>query len=280
MWHLLSHRLDVAFAESHDLERNALRALFRAYLDMIDKNKIKVKIFLRSDIWSRITEEGFREASHITKFVVIEWNNSSLLNLVIRRILNNEHILAAYLLDKATILQDCNGQTELFYRFFPKQVEQGSRKPSTFDWMISRCADGSAKTAPRELIHLLTSLRETEIIRLERGESAAPGDQIFDRSVFKEALPAVSETRLVQNLIAEHPDMKSYVQRLNGQKTEQTIESLCQIWKVDHETSLKCAQKLVEIGFFQPRGARDQPTYWVPFLYRDALKMSQGLAEE
>ena len=37
---------------------------------------------------------------------------------------------------------------------------------------------------------------------------------------------------------------------------------------------------LVEIGFFQPRGARENWTYWVPFLYRDALNMSQGIADE
>jgi len=38
--------------------------------------------------------------------------------------------------------------------------------------------------------------------------------------------------------------------------------------------------KLIEVGFFQRRGSREAPTFWVPFLYRDALEMSQGLAEE
>jgi hypothetical protein len=40
------------------------------------------------------------------------------------------------------------------------------------------------------------------------------------------------------------------------------------------------AEMLVRIGFFQRRGSRDDPTFWVPFLYRDALEMIQGLAEE
>src|SRR5262249_32756688 len=64
IWVLLD-RLDVAFAETHELERNALRALFRVYRDFADKDCIKLKIFLRSDIWNRIVEGGFREASHI-----------------------------------------------------------------------------------------------------------------------------------------------------------------------------------------------------------------------
>ena len=71
VWVLLD-RLDVAFAESHELERNALRALFRVYRDFADKDCIKLKIFLRSDIWDRIVEGGFREASHITRVVTLD----------------------------------------------------------------------------------------------------------------------------------------------------------------------------------------------------------------
>lgn len=68
IWVLLD-RLDVAFAETHELERNVLRALFRVYLDFNGLGHIKLKIFLRSDIWSRIVDSGFREASHITKLL-------------------------------------------------------------------------------------------------------------------------------------------------------------------------------------------------------------------
>ena len=66
----------------------------------------------------------------------------------------------------------------------------------------------------------------------------------------------------------------------SGEKTEQTLDSLCAIWEMSRNEASEEAQKLIEIGFFQPRGSRDQPTFWVPFLYRDGLKMSQGLADE
>jgi hypothetical protein len=36
---------------------------------------------------------------------------------------------------------------------------------------------------------------------------------------------------------------------------------------------------LREIGFFELRGSKDYETFWVPFLFRDALSMSQGLAD-
>jgi hypothetical protein len=278
IWVLLD-RLDVAFAETHDLERNALRALFRVYRDLAEHEAIKIKIFLRSDIWERITEGGFREASHITKFVVLEWSQASLLNLLIRRIISNSSLAEALKIDHESILGDFNAQRELFYRLFPNQVEQGTRKPSTLDWMISRCADGTRNTAPRELIHLLTSLRDKEIGRIERGELPAPGEQLFDRSVFKEALPIVSETRYHQSLIAEYPDLKKLLAKLNGQKTEQTVVSLAEIWEMNRDQALAQAHRLVEIGFFELRGSKDYETFWVPFLFRDALSMSQGLAD-
>lgn len=278
VWVLLD-RLDVAFAETHDLERNALRALFRVYLDLAQYEEIRLKIFLRSDIWSRIVEGGFREASHITRVAVLEWKSEALLNLVIRRILNNDTLLANYKVERPDILKDFAAQTGLFDRMFPPQVEQGSRKTKTWDWMITRCADGTGKTAPREMIHLMISLRHEEIARLERGEELPPEEQLFDRSVFKAALPAVSEARLVQNLYAEYPELKLIIAKLSGQKTEQTADSLAGLWGLNEEQTEKSAEQLVDVGFFQHR-EKGRSTYWVPFIFRDALKMSQGLAEE
>jgi hypothetical protein len=127
---------------------------------------------------------------------------------------------------------------------------------------------------------LLNTLREKEIERIERGEAAPVGDQLFDRSVFKPALAVVSEARLVQTIYAEYPDLKGALVELEGEKTEQTVQSLAAIWKISEQEAEKRIQLLVEIGFFQPRGARDHWTYWVPFLYRDALTMSQGIADD
>jgi len=35
----------------------------------------------------------------------------------------------------------------------------------------------------------------------------------------------------------------------------------------------------LEIGFFEPSGTKEQSSFWIPFLYRDALGMVQGAAE-
>jgi hypothetical protein len=279
VWVLLD-RLDVAFSEDHELETNALRALFRVYRDIADLDNIKLKIFIRTDIWKRITEMGFAEASHITKFVMLEWSPSALLNLIVKRVVNNHCIIDEYEIDTKALLSDFEAQKVLFYTIFPLQVDQGSRKSSTLDWLISRCADGTGKTAPRELIHLLNALREKEILRMERGETQAAGKQLFDRSVFKTALPDVSEARLIQTLYAEYPDLRPFISKLVGEKTEQTVETLGALWGVDTTTTIQISDRLAEVGFFQKRSVRDSDTLWVPFLYRDALKMIQGLADD
>jgi hypothetical protein len=279
VWVLLD-RLDVAFVENHALEANALRALIRAYADLRSRDQISFKIFLREDIWKRITEKGLREASHLTRFVRLEWTQSSLLNLIMRRLLNNDAFVKEFGINKEEVLNDAKQQDVLFYRCFPRQVDQGPQKAPTYKWLLTRCADGSEKTAPRELIQLLNCLLEQETKRLEQGGAPAPDDQLFDRSVFKLALPTVSDSRLNQFLYAEYAPLKRYVSKLERQKAEQTPESLANLWGMAETTdAIAKARELVEIGFFVEKGTTDAPTFWVPFLYRDALHLVQGKAE-
>lgn len=273
-------RLDVAFAESGDLEKNALRALFRVYLDMAALQNIALKIFLRDDIWARITYEGFREASHVTQSITITWDPRSLLYLVIRRALHNKALLDLYNVDPDSVLASIEEQEKLFYRIFPKQVERGERKSTTFVWMLARTADGTGKTAPRELIHLLSAARDQQLKSLERGEAEPEGERLFDRSALQAAMPEVSKERYERTLCAEHPNLKPILDKLEREKTQQTPTSLSKIWRVSEAEALARAEKLVEVGFFEKRGSKEQPLFWVPFLYRDALNMVQGQADQ
>ncbi|MBR1277463.1 P-loop ATPase, Sll1717 family [Bradyrhizobium sp. AUGA SZCCT0283] len=278
VWVLLD-RLDVAFVDNHDLEANALRALMRAYSDLKNTGRLALKIFLREDIWKRIMDGGMREASHLIRYVMLEWAEPTLLNLIMKRLLMNEALVEDFGLDVNAILGSAKAQEDTFYRFFPKQVDQGPQKASTFKWLVTRCADGTKKTAPRELIHLLNVILEQEIRRLENGGEAPLDDLLFDRSVFKLALPAVSNARLNQYLYAEYPTEKPFISKLEGQKTAQTPQSLADLWGISQDEALIKARRLVDLGFFEERGAREDPTFWTPFLYRNALNLIQGRAE-
>jgi hypothetical protein len=277
-WVLLD-RLDVAFADNDELERNALRALFRVYLDLGSLSNVKIKIFLRTDIWTRITTQGFREASHITRHVTISWNRNSLLNLVIRRSAHNVSIRDAYGTPDDLPRRSVEEQEAFFYRLCPSQVDVGPNKPNTFDWLLTRTRDATKSNAPRELIHFLNSLREVQVKRFEVGEPVPDGDQLFSRPAFKDALPAVSKVRLEQTLYAEYPELKERLEKLRGAKTSHTPATLAGIWGISDEDATLRANHLATVGFFEKRGAPQSPEYWVPFLYRDALDMVQGAAE-
>lgn len=275
---LLFDRLDVAFSESLELERNALRALFRTYLDIKAYEKIQLKIFVRDDIWQRITSGGFTEASHITKSVHILWSEESLLNLVMLRLLSNEALTEYAKIDPEDVKADYTKQYNLFYELAPEQVDTG-KNPSTFNWILSRTADSSKKNVPREVIHLLEVTKEIQIQKLERGGEEPVDNQLFDRSSFKDALPTVSRVRFEQTLLAEYPEMQEHLLKLKDGKAEQPLASLCEIWKTDDKKTRLIARQLTEIGFFEARGSKEEPTYWVPFIYRNALNLVQGKAD-
>jgi hypothetical protein len=278
LWIILD-RLDVAFAENVELEQNALRALFKVYIDMFAHERIKPKIFLRTDIWRRITKAGFREASHVTRHVTISWSAESLMNLVVRRALKNPALLEFYRISEADVLADYKKQIEIFYRLFPLKVDPGEKKPEAFDWILSRTRDGLGENAPRELIHLVSASRDGQLRKLETGGEVPDSEMLFSTFALKEALGEVSKVRFEQTLLAEYPLQSASLEKLRGEKTLQIAETLARLWNVSAEEALLKAYELRDIGFFEQRGTKESPEFWVPFLYRDALNMVQGTAE-
>jgi hypothetical protein len=276
LW-ILFDRLDVAFNDTPELERNALRALFRAYNDFKAFNQLKLKLFVRDDIWERITEGGFAEASHITKTATITWSYESLLNLFTRRLLTNIDFVKAFRIDVQSVEGDFERQTDLIESILPDKVETGNN-PSTFRWMVNRIQDGTGKSAPRELIHLSEMIRQQQIGRLERGEDETAGSALFERAVFKPALQEVSKVRYEQTFKAENPSLTPFTEKLKGQKTEQTHDTLSALWAIRGEELERVIERLVKAGFFEKRVIKEETTYWVPFIYRDALELVQGKA--
>jgi hypothetical protein len=275
---ILFDRLDVAFADSPEVERLGLRALLKAYLDLVPMAMIKPKIFLRSDILRQLVAGGFREASHITKTFEIKWASADLLNLVVRRIVANSAITEWAGVVGSDVLQSGAQQREFFDSLVPDKVDKG-KNPRTFDWILSRVQDGSKQAAPREVIHLLTEAKKAQIARLDRGETEPPNTEIFSALAFRDAIAPVSNARLDGAIYAEYPDLRPYIEGLEGEKAEQTIDTLMVAWNVTAVEAEKRARLLVEIGVFEKRGERRSPKYWVPLVYRSALKLVQGSAE-
>jgi hypothetical protein len=272
---LVLDRLDVAFAESSELERNALRSLFRVYLDLRKFASISLKIFLRSDLWLSILQTGFREASHVTRQLTISWDKASLLNLVIRRALFNDELRAFYGIDPHATMSSAEKQASLFYRIFPNKVDAG-QPLRAFEWILQHTCDGSRNTAPRELIHFFSSARDAQLRRFEVGQRPPPGEALFDNESLIKAIPEVSRVRFQQTLCAEYPFLREYMQQLEGEGSYHTVQTLAGVWGIKVDRALSIANQLTDIGFFQFMGTRRTPRFWVPYLYQSALKMARG----
>ena len=275
---LMLDRLDVAFTESPELEANALRALFRVYRLLEPLKGLRLKIFLRSDIWSEITKGGFRETSHITRDLNLQWGRANLLQLITQRMVQSDQ-LRAHVGGESAMVASASAQQLLFDNVFPAQVDAGSNKPQTFDWALSRTMDGKKVNAPRELIHLFSLVRDEQLKRLDTGEGSIPADKLFESQTFREAWPEVSDTRLQKTIYPEFPWLKEWLEALRGQRTHHNLESLKMIWGVNESEAEDRVKRLVDVGFFEQRGPLNGRTYWVPFLYRPALALVQGSAE-
>lgn len=275
---LLYDRLDVAFSQGTVLEKNALRALFRAYSDMFDLTSIRLKIFVRSDIWRRLAEGGFSEASHLKRRITVDWDEKSLKNLVIRRLVSNDLLCTFLDVSRDKVLSSETLQEQVLSRVFPDQVEIGPNKPKTFGWILRRTADGTGNNAPREIIQLLDSLRKKQIARLEQGGAQPESEVLFDRTLFKPALADVSTERYEQTFLAEFPQFKVRTEALRGRRAEHNPETLGELWGLSNDEAGRLAEKLFLVGFFERRGQRPDFSYRVPFVYWPTLEIVQGRA--
>lgn len=276
IWFLLD-RLDVAFIESPELEENALRALFKTYLDLAGFGFIQLRIFLRTDIWQSITREGFREATHVRRTTTITWDRGGLLNLIMLRLASNDSVLRYFEIDSGRIRSSQEYQEEIFYKMFPDKVDTG-RNPRTLDWLISRVQDSLGYSAPRDLINLINAAMRLQIHYLEVGGEAPDGDLLFTRRALKEALSDASKEKVEKYLFAEHPALRDKLERLKGRKTSQTAKTLSALWGKSEEEAQGIAEHIVKTGVWRKEG-ENPVRYWTMFIFRDGLGMVQGQAE-
>jgi len=195
-------------------------------------------------------------------------------------VLSNKAIREYYGVSEDEVLSNYEAQVDFFYKVFPDKVDPGQKKPRTFDWMLSRTRDALGIAAPRELIHLLNSVQEVQLAKYDLGASEPPQSYLFERICFKEAMLEVSRVRVEQTIYAEYPEVKPWIEDIEGEKTEQSIESLAELWEVKKQEAAIRAQRLVDVGFFESLGAKDSPRFKVPFLYRNYLALLQGKADQ
>jgi hypothetical protein len=268
VWVILD-RLDEAFQGFTDTEVPALRALFRTYLDLLAFDRLRLKVFVRNDLFRKIIQGGFVNLTHINaRKTEIIWEEEDLLNLLCQRIRRNDAFT------KALNLVDADNET-MFGRIFPVQVDVGKRKSGTWSWIMARIRDGNHVKPPRNLIDLISMARETQL----RGEDREPrqvldGAAIIEGESLRRALTRLSDTRVQDTLLAEAGAAAPLIERFREGKAEHNEGSLAKLFGLEAGQVKANIKLLIEIGFLEEL----TDSYKIPMLYRDGLNVTQGKA--
>ena len=265
VWIVLD-RLDEAFQSQPALEKPALRAILRTYLDFNEFSRMRIKLFVRKDLFGRITAGGFVNLTHINaRKIEITWDEDDLDSLLHKRLTDKEQ----FVVNLGVQADDAN---QIFDAIFPKQVEPGPRKPTTWTWMMGRIRDGNGVKPPRNLIDLVLKSRESQLRREERApREYRNGLPLIEADALKRGLEALSNQRVEDTLLAEAGEAANDIEMFRRGKAEHNATSLKSLLGDNHEEKVRLLQQL---GFLEPVGVN----YKVPMIYRSGLEITQGKA--
>jgi hypothetical protein len=266
LW-LVIDRLDEAFQGQPAVERPALRALFRTYLDMLVFNNVRLKLFVRRDLFERIIVGGFVNLTHINaRRVDITWDDDDLWDLLTRRLRGSDRFIE---LIHGSQISD----TELFDSVFPEKVDQGSKKPETWRWILTRVSDANNVKPPRNLIDLVLKAQNQQQKKEDREPRIyQPGqDPLITGDALKRGLQALSEARVQDTLLAEAGDNAGLIELFRNGKAEHNLDTLSDLLGEDASSKIPL---LKTMGFLESVGNN----YKIPMLYRGGLNITQGKA--
>ncbi len=166
---------------------------------------------------------------------------------------------------------------EIFRALFPQQVEDGSRRPTTYRWMLARIRDGQDVKPPRNLIDLVKMAQEGQSRREDREpRDFVPGEALIESEAIKGALTRLSHQRVEDTLLAESGEYRGIIEKFRDGKAEHNIDSLERTLELNSNETRATLRVLLDMGFLER--IRQSETYKIPMLYRDGLNVTQGRA--
>jgi hypothetical protein len=261
-------RLDEAFQHDRDLERVALRGLLRAHLDIASYGRtVRTKLFLRSDVLDRITEQsGFVNATHM-RARRITWTQADVANLIVKRVFENETFRKSFpsLPDALTSNKDRHAVSNAA---LPDVVEG----QLLMNWIIQRTMDSQDEPNPRNVITLLEAARQRQLRIYERDDPDFDWNGPLIRppamvSGFKD----LSKIRLADTLIPEFNHVRPYIERFRSGATKYGRPHLVKVLGFSRDTAefSRVVDDLVYSGLLRASGE----SYVVVPLYRPALDL-------
>ncbi len=275
---LVLDRLDEIILGDEQRENLVLKGLLLSYRDVSDYAHLRVKIFIRDDVYGRVTSLGhFPALTHVRSRAAgpIQWALEDLLNLFVKRLLVNPQVTELLGVSADTI-KSSEDRRMVFYSLFPEKVDKG-RAAETFKWVFDRIIDGNGIATPRDLLSVFDVARITQIEQLDRDGIELPGDQLFTEETLRRAVRKVAEDNLQTRIFAEYPDLVEPIKAFEGGKADHNDETLRGILGENYRDILP---RLQRVGFLYRRTRSETSMWTIPFFYSFALDVRRGAAFE
>ncbi|MEO0180519.1 MAG: hypothetical protein ABIM74_08110 [candidate division WOR-3 bacterium] len=166
---ILMDRLDLIYHDDPKVEKIIMRSLLETYRTMRHFKNMKLKVFLRSDLFEDATAEGFRNLDHLYPSITkIYWDSDGLMRLIQKRV---DQVLGSEI------------------RFLPENMGRGP----AWSWIYNRLTlfpEGEESVSPRDVIVFLNMAINKEM------SYAQENNTLLSPKSLKEAFPEFSKWRL------------------------------------------------------------------------------------
>lgn len=272
LW-LLFDRIDELQSARPDQRKALLEALFRTQISFMGRfPHIRLKIFLRTDIWSTL---NFNNKSHLDdKRVELVWNADNLLRLMNKRALSTpavrQHVVSSGVSLGSGPAEELplSIQREIFYSIFEKQVYSGPKEADLFEWMLARITDGLNAKYPRELITFGNQSKEKQLAK-----DTLPDNVLISGTAVLEAFGEVSRRR-VNTYLSEFAELQEHIKKFNGYgKATFTRDELTALFQGLPLSGNSAIERLYDVGVIIPKGGNVNTAreFEIPRLYRNGL---------
>lgn len=255
VWVLLD-RLDDAFPDWTEKSQLAIKSLFYVYKDLLGLKSLKLKTFIRTDIFDRITRDGFTSLSHIRPITSapIVWDDVKMKKFILKRFEKYINI---------------SNEQDALEAVLGKQIDVGKRQPDSFGWLLNHLKDGSQIFTPRDVLEYFDNARQHTLTELDNSAITELHSKFFTKAALKKAWRTVSQSKYETQLCAENPELRDYFERFRGKKSEYNPSQLSEVLGSKY---VDICSRLAYVGFLGRYGE----SWKIPFLYRPCLEIRQG----
>jgi hypothetical protein len=204
----------------------------------------------------------------------LRWSEDQILTMIVKRLFANEAMQTHFEIDNDRLNSDQQYRNASFYKVFPQTVHSGEKQSTTLRWMYNHTMDGRGAVTPRDILDLLTKAKQNQQ-DLFNANPNAESQWLIGSPAMQYGLEELSKRKRDTFLRAEFPHLWPSIEKFQGEKSEYTEDSLQQIFGRRWESIIS---DLISIGLIKKQGRSGSETYWIPYLYRKGLGITQGRA--